>query len=110
LLQASHNHYSKLISTFIDQGLNFDLGLLNSLTIQTTFMEEKKAKTPGNNGNRSTASDKETTANKAVDPNTIPAAEQAADDISQDPDLAPDESDTADLDEGELARVDNSND
>jgi hypothetical protein len=48
--------------------------------------------------------------NKVVDPNTIPAAEQAAKDIELDPDLAPDESDTADLDEGELARADNSND
>jgi hypothetical protein len=44
------------------------------------------------------------------DPNTKPAAEQAAEDISQDADLAPDESGTADLDEGELARADNSND
>jgi len=44
------------------------------------------------------------------DKNKNPAATQAEEDIRQDPDMQPDTSKTADLDEGELARVDNSND
>ena len=43
-------------------------------------------------------------------PNKIPAAKQAEADIAEDLDMQPDTSKTADLDEGELARADNSND
>ena len=38
------------------------------------------------------------------------AAKTAERDISKDPDLQPDNSKSADLDEGELAKLDNSND
>ena len=38
------------------------------------------------------------------------ASKSAERDISKDPDLQPDNSKAADLDEGELARLDNSND
>jgi hypothetical protein len=44
------------------------------------------------------------------DPNQKMAAEQADEDIQEDQDLQVDNSDTADLDEGELAKADNSND
>jgi hypothetical protein len=50
-------------------------------------------------------------ANQPVpDPNKETAADQAQQDIGQDPDMQPDTSKSADLDEGELARADNSND
>ena len=50
------------------------------------------------------------TAKPDNDPNKLPAAAQAELDMEADPDMQPDTSRTADLDEGELARADNSND
>jgi len=44
------------------------------------------------------------------DANKTPALTEAEKDNENDPDLEPDDSGTADLDEGELARKDNSND
>ncbi|HMF70950.1 MAG TPA: hypothetical protein VK616_05725 [Flavitalea sp.] len=44
------------------------------------------------------------------DVNKTPASTEAEKDIENDPDFEPDDSETADLDEGELARKDNSND
>jgi hypothetical protein len=54
--------------------------------------------------------DKNKVKQPAADPNKETAAEQAQQDIDHDPDMQPDTSTTADLDEGELARADNSND
>jgi hypothetical protein len=50
------------------------------------------------------------TGKEAEDSDKTPAAAEAEKDISEDPDMQPDNSETADLDEGELARADNSND
>ncbi|MHA4844221.1 hypothetical protein ACX0G7_08660 [Flavitalea antarctica] len=47
--------------------------------------------------------------NEAEDLNKV-AAEEAREDINNDPDMQPDSSEASDLDEGELARVDNAND
>jgi hypothetical protein len=106
----SHN-YSQPISTYIDQGLNFDLGWSESFTRKTIFMQENKNTSIGDEANKNAASPQKSDSSKnKVDPNTFPAAKQAADDIIRDPDLTPDKSKTADLDEGELARADNSND
>ena len=44
------------------------------------------------------------------DVNKTPAFTEAEKDIENDPDFEPDDIETADLDEGELARKDNSND
>ena len=54
--------------------------------------------------------DKKQAAKQPEDPNKNPAAAEAEKDIRQDPDMQPDDSETADMDEGELARADNSND
>jgi hypothetical protein len=51
-----------------------------------------------------------TTGKEPQNPNTPSAATEAEKDISADPDMQPDTSETSDLDEGELARADNSND
>ena len=54
--------------------------------------------------------DKKQPVKETEEPAKNPAASEAEKDIRNDPDMQPDNSETADLDEGELARADNSND
>ena len=71
---------------------------------------ENKTTAPANksHSNKPGKQENSKTGKPNADLNIQAAASSAADDISKDPDLAPDETNAADLDEGELARFGNS--